>query len=112
MALNLRTVVTSTGTTQIGTAKRNRHQPTWSGSVWVYGTWGGTTATFQSSPNGGTTRVDLKDQSGSARSSTANDTFNVELTTGANNGQEIPLYITLTGGTGISLTVDVYDNEQ
>lgn len=111
MALNTRTTITSTGAVLIGTAKRNRHQPVWNGTVWAYGTWGGTTLTYQSSPDAGTTKVDMKDQSGSARSSTANDTFNVELNTGSTNSGEIPIYATATGGTGISLTVDVYDND-
>lgn len=110
MALNKRTSITGTGATLIGYAKRNRHQPMWDGTIWAYGTFGGTTLTYQSSPDGGTTKVDMKDQSGSTRSSTANDTFNLSLNTGAANSDLIPIYATATGGAGISITIDVYDN--
>lgn len=111
MSLNQRTVITGTGTTQIGVAKRNRHQPIWSGTVWAVGTFGGTTLTYQSSPDDGTTKVDLKDSAG-VRSSTSNDSFNIDLNTGSANSDDIPIYVTATGGAGINITVFVFDNQQ
>lgn len=112
MSFNTRTTITGTGQTLIGYAKRNRHQPVWSGTIWAVGTFGGTTLTYQSSPDSGTTKVDLKDQTGSARSSTANDTFNIQLNTGSSNTDQIPIYVTATGGAGINITVYVFDNAQ
>jgi hypothetical protein len=79
-------------------------------TVFVYGTFGSGTLKLQASPDGGTTKIDLPNLSGTAISVTANGIYNIQLGNGNALGADIILYAVLTGATNPSLTVAIYDN--
>lgn len=104
------TAITTTTATQIATARKPRDADFYFATIALQGTFGGGTVTLQMSPDGGTTKIGLKDQTGVAYSATANDTIDIQLGTGGGNADQILLYATNTGGTGISMTATVFDN--
>ena len=103
--------ITATGSTQIGTIMRRHDADMWFATFFAYGTWGGTTLSWQWSPDGGSTLLAMKDLGGNAVTSTANDSFNSEFGTGKHNSDKITLWVTLASGSGISLNVGFYDNQ-
>lgn len=104
------TNITSATTTEIAVANKPRNADFYFASIATSGTFGGTTVTLQMSPDGGTTKIGLKDQSGSAYSITAADVIDIQLGCGGTNTDQIRLYAVTTGGTGININVDVFDN--
>jgi hypothetical protein len=83
----------------------------YSATVFVNGTWGSGTFTITASPDGGTTKVAIKDIAGAAFSLTANGVgfFRIPIANVA-AGSEIRLYGNLAGSTTPALTVTVFDN--
>ena len=79
-------------------------------TIAVYGTFGGGTVTLQGSPDGGTTKINLRDISGSVVSITSDDVFNVRLGYANKLGDELMLYANMSGSTTPAVTVDVFDN--
>jgi hypothetical protein len=104
------TTITNTTATQIAIARKPRNADKYIATIAASGTFGGGTFKVQMSPDGGTTKIDLKDQSGSAWSATANDVINIELGDCGTLSDGIILYGVNTGGTGINMTVNVFDN--
>lgn len=84
-------------------------------TVLVYGTggnnFGGGTVTLQASPDGGTTKINLRDVAGTLVSITDDDAYNIRLGNGNTLGDTIELYATMASSTSTpSVTVDVFDN--
>ena len=110
MAQQTAVTIASATTTLIGIVKKQRGLDIWRGSIGVAGTFGGTTVTFSWSPDGGTTKHPITTAPGTSVSITAATSFNIELGAGDKNSDGILLYATTTGGAGISITVQVVDN--
>ncbi len=102
--------MTADATTFIATANRRNGSDSYFATLFAYGTWGGGTIAWQWSPDGGTTKLSIKDQMGSAITSTANDSFNISLGTGGSLSTAPLIYATLSGSTGPALTVGLLDN--
>lgn len=84
-------------------------------TVCIYGTggnnFGSGTVTMFVSPDGGTTKVALKDAiSGTAISTTSSAMFTVRLGNGSTNSDNLMLYATVAGSTNPSISVTVADN--
>ena len=79
------------------------------GTLYIFGSsFGGGTVTGEVSPDGGTTWIPLKDDTGTAISTTTNAHFNFSLASGSNNpiaGEQIRVRATLAGATSPSLTI-------
>lgn len=82
----------------------------WFATLLAYGTFGGGTLTYKISPDGGATKITLKDASGTNVTSAAEDNFTMNLTGSANNGDAPELYVTMAGSAGANVNVVVYDN--
>jgi len=105
------TNITSATTTEITTARKSRDVPYYFATIFVTGTFGGTTVTLQASPDGGTTKVTLNDPlTGTAYSLTANGAIDIKLGAGGTNSDQIRLYAVTTGGAGININANVFDN--
>lgn len=78
-------------------------------TILAYGTWGGGTITYYLSPDNGTTKVALKDLTGVAVTSTADDNVNTNLGS-SDNSPLLEIWATLAGATNPSLTINVFDN--
>lgn len=79
------------------------------GCVNIYGTWNSATVAYSVSTDDGTTKVALKNLSGNAYSSTANDSFCFSWGWPNNIGDRVIFYASTTGGTP-TLTLDLFDN--
>lgn len=110
MAIQTPVNITTATTTLIGKVVRRRDADIWRGALFASGTFGGTTITWFWSHDGGTTKHPITSAPGTAVSTSAADSFNIELGTGDKNSDKVNLYATTTGGTGINLTVGVVDN--
>lgn len=104
------TTFAADGTAFLCNVVKPRNLPIWQATVYIYGTFGGGTVALQSSPNGGTTKLALKDFSGTAFTATADDNIPIQLGTGDKNSDRVKLYAVLTGSTAPSITIDVLDN--
>lgn len=84
----------------------------WMANSYVYGTFGGGTVTLFASPDGGTTKIPLKDSiSGTAISVASAAAMNtMRLGSGANNNDNVIIYATLSGSTNPALTLAIFDN--
>jgi len=83
----------------------------WFANAYIYGTFGSGTVTLFASPDGGTTKVALKDAiSGTAITTTAAAMFTLRLGSGSTNSDNIILYATLAGSTNPALNVAIFDN--
>lgn len=84
----------------------------WFANSYVYGTFGGGTVTLFASPDGGTTKIALKDAiSGTAISVATTAAMNtIRLGSGSKLDDNIGIYATLSGATNPSLTVAIFDN--
>jgi len=102
--------MTTNTSTLLSQAKRSADKESYFGSIFATGTWGGGTMTFQASPDGGTTKVTLLDQSGAAVSLTANGMVNIELGSGSSTTDDIGIYANLSGSAGATLAVTIFDN--
>lgn len=102
--------VTADGDTFVADVNKKRDFYEWFGTFIAYGTWGGGTITYKISPDGGTTKIPLKDASGSSITSNADDNFTINLAAGAKNSDAPKLYVTMAGSTNPAVTVVLYDN--
>lgn len=107
---NFRYTITENGTTQLCTCAKPRTLQTWFAMLNAYGTFSGGMLTYQVSTNGGTTKVNLKDYSGTVYTATADDAVTMDLGVASINGREPILYAVLTGAGTPSITIDVMDN--
>jgi hypothetical protein len=96
--------------TKICDVIRRHDAQEWFATVYIYGTFGSGTVTLFSSPDGGTTKVPLKDASNTAISATTAGMFNVRLGDGNKNTDAPIIYATLAGSTNPALTVAIFDN--
>jgi hypothetical protein len=87
-----------------------RHADIWKATVNIFGTFGSGTVALNMSTDGGTTKVAIKNASGSAYTTTAADNFNMELGNGGRYNDDILIYATLSGATNPSITITVHDN--
>lgn len=94
----------------LGNVVRPRNFDEWKGLFFVYGTFGGGTVSWLWSPDGGITKLAMTDYTGTAITSSANDSFKANFETGSDNNDRIQLYATLSGGSNSNLTVGFYDN--
>ncbi len=102
--------LTANGDTLLARVKTPRNDSGGFGaSIFIYGTFDSGTATVQVSPDGGTTKFTVKDQSGSDIAPTANFYSNFELGIANVNGEELEIYVNLAGATSPDITVDLYD---
>jgi len=97
-------------TVYLCTIKKKRDLTNWIGAMLIYGTWGGGTATFYISPDGGTTKIPWKDVSGNTFAATADDNFTTNWGRGSTNSDMPQIYVGIGGATNPSLTIDCYDN--
>ena len=109
MAKTTHTITTNNSSTAIVTATRPAGNQYYECMIFVYGTWGSGTIAWMLSPDGGTTKLPIKDLTNVAITSTANDSFTFRLPMGR-DFEEITLYASLTGATSPSLTVLTFDN--
>lgn len=72
--------------------------------------FGGGTVTIQASPDGGTTKVTLKDVGGTTVSITSDDVYNIRLGYAGKLGEEIELYATMSGSTSPTVDITAFDN--
>lgn len=84
-------------------------------NAFIYGTggnnFGGGTVTMFVSPDGGTTKVALKDAiSGTAISTNASAMFTIRLGNGSTNSDQLIIYATMASSTAPSVSVTVADN--
>jgi hypothetical protein len=84
----------------------------WFANSYVYGTFGGGTVTLFASPDGGTTKIALKDAiSGNAISVATTAAMNtIRLGSGSKNDDNIIIYATLASSTNPALTLAIFDN--
>ena len=107
------TLTTAAPTAYICDVVRRRESDNWSGTAYIYGTFGSGTVVIQGSPDAGVTKFTLDDDSGTAMSTTAAAAFNFDHNGNANiNGESPKLYATISGSTAATVTVTVYDNRQ
>lgn len=111
MAKNqLTSLITADGTYALGKARKKRELETWFGLFYAYGTFSSGTIAWKWSPDNGETLLDMNDLSGSAITSTANDSFTSNIATGSNNSDPIAFYAVLSGAGSPSITIGYYDN--
>ncbi len=103
-------LITGDGDYYIATVNKKRDLDNWFGTFLAYGDFAGGSITWKISPDSGTTKLDLRNASGSSVVSTADDKFTSCLAGGANNSDAPLLYASLSGATGPSLYVVLYDN--
>lgn len=90
--------------------KKKREFEQWTATFIPYGTFGGGTLNYYISSDGGVTKIPLYDSSGTAITSTANDNFTVNLGGGSTNSDSPEIYATLSGSSGATVVLDVFDN--
>lgn len=76
----------------------------------VSGTFSSGTLAYYVSPDAGVTQIPLKDLTGSAITSTANDMVNINLGNGSHLGDQPSIWATITGAGTPTVTVNTYDN--
>lgn len=91
---------------------RRKDSQEWMANTFVYGTFGGGTMTLFVSPDGGTTKIALKDSiAGTAISVASTAAMNtVRLGNGDKNNEFLIIYATVAGSTNPALTVAIFDN--
>lgn len=73
--------------------------------------FGGGTVTIQASPDGGVTKVTLRDVAGTIVSITDDDVYNVRLGYAGTLGGEIQIFATMAGATAPTVDVVGFDNK-
>ena len=91
--------------------KANRVNQTYQACVMLTLVSGTGTYTLAVSPDGGTTKIPLKDKNGTAISLTASGYANIEIA-GYSNNNKVPLqvYAVLASGTAAVGNINVFDN--
>jgi len=110
MAKYTATLTTAAADTFICNVNKKRDFYTWQATFFAWGTFGSGTVNWLISPDGGTTKIAMKDASGTAYTSTTNDDFTANLGGGSTNSDCIKVYATLTGSTGATVNLAVFDN--
>lgn len=97
---------------KVCTVNRRNMAQEWFANSFVYGTFGGGTVTLFVSPDGGTTKIALKDAiSGTAISVATTAAMNsIRLGNGGTNSDALIIYATLAGSTNPAMTVAIFDN--
>ena len=95
----------------LATAGRGSDMDAYEITVFVTGSFGSGTVTIQASPDGGTTKVTLRDVAGTIVSITDNDVYNIRLGYAGKLGEEIQLYATIAGATTPDVDVTSFDNK-
>lgn len=91
--------------------RRRADTNAWQGSIFAYGVFGSGTVAMKMSPDGGTTKIAMKDFNGTAITGTSAYAFNTQpLGNGSHLGDFITIYASLSGSTNPSITVDLFDN--
>jgi hypothetical protein len=106
------TLTTASPTAYLCDVVRRHDSEAWVGTAYSYGTFGGGTVAIQGSPDGGVTKCTLKQEGTNVDATkTADGTVNVIHGGDANKNADYPkIYATLTGSTGATVTVVLYDN--
>lgn len=110
MAKKTASLVADSAGTFVTTIHRRPDALYYMATITAYGTWGGGSLAWNLSPDGGTTLIPIKDLTGTAMVSTANDMFNVEFGAPHRNTETLKVYAVLTGSSSPSITIDLYDN--
>lgn len=79
-------------------------------TIFATGTFSAGTVTIQASPDGGTTKVNLRDITGEVVAITQDDVYNVRLGNGRKLGDYIQLYATMAGAGTPAVAISVFDN--
>lgn len=95
---------------EICSVRKRQEVDMYEATIFAAGAFGGGTITIQASPDGGTTKVNLRDISGSVVAITQDDAYNVRLGFADKLGEEIKLYATMAGGAAQDVDVTVFDN--
>lgn len=103
--------VSADGSTKFTSVERRTTSDAYLITFIFSGTISGTT-NVQISPDGGTTKVNLRDTSGSVTNITAAGTLSFILPNSTKNSGAPELYITTSGSAGITMTVNAFDNRQ
>lgn len=103
-------LTTAAPSTFVCNVNKKRDFEFWQATCFATGTFGGGTVNWLISPDGGSTTVPMYDASGVAYTSTANDNFNAIIGGGSTNSDCVKIYATLTGSTGASVALAVFDN--
>lgn len=91
--------------------RRRADTNAWQASVFAYGTFGSGTLVLKASPDGGTTKVAMKDFTGTAISGTAAYTFNTQpMGNGSHLADFITIYVSMSGSSSPAVTVALFDN--
>lgn len=111
--MKVTTTLATNATAFIGTLHKPRALTQWSATFYAKGTFGGGTLSWLWSDDGTTVSLlPLTDYSGTAITSTANDSFNVNFGNGSLNNDQPKFYGTLAGGSSLaSITFGYYDNQ-
>ena len=103
--------ITADGTYKLCSVRRNTEATNWAGTIVAGGTFGGGTIKYQLSVDGGTTKIDMKDTTGSPYSTTTADIISIpNLGAGVRNTDAPIIYAVLTGSTSASININVVDN--
>lgn len=102
--------ITADGDYLVATVHRRVTANDWTALVYAAGTFGSGTVAWKFSPDGGTTKIPLKDEGGSAASSTAAASFVIHMGDGSTLSDAPLVYASVSGSTGASLTVGLFDN--
>lgn len=103
--------ITADGSFLLTTVYKNRTYNMYYGTIIAAGTFGGGTLTFTVSPDGGATKVPMKDITGNVTSLTAGGMANVPFGVGSRIDDGIQVFATMTGSTTPSVTVSIFSNE-
>jgi len=106
MARILSETVTADGNSTEITWKQSRKEAPNRATLWVIGTFDSGTVTLQSSPDGGTTFVDVPDAVGAAVAFTSDGMTNIELYGNQNPipGEQVKLRLVLAGAGSPAIT--------
>lgn len=94
----------------IGVARRGNLTDMYETTILATGEFGGGTVTIQASPDGGATKINLRDITGEVVAITAADAYNVRLGLAGKLGEELELYATMAGATAPAVTLWTFDN--
>lgn len=102
--------LSANGDVYVCTIRRPSGGGIWSGRFLVYGTFGSGTVALKLSPDGGTTKISLKDSAG-AIAITSNDVVDMPISGYSDkNNESLTIYASLSGATSPSITIEVWDN--
>ena len=108
--------LTVDGDTAICMVERRRgDMNAWQARVFVYGgggnNFGSGTVALKASPDGGTTKIAMKDFTGTAITGTAAYTFNTQpMGNPSHLSDNITIYASLSGSSSPTIIVDLFDN--